>query len=83
MSEIFTLDNLFHAVASAILVYLLHFLGLWALPVAVGLIFLAREAEQHEAKYPGTRWKPWTWNIHKHAEYLVPAAIAVLTFAFL
>lgn len=73
-----TLDNLAHLSAAASLVYLLHFSGPWGLAVAVSLIFVVREAEQHEAKYPGTRWEPWTWNMHKHVEWAAGAVGAFI-----
>lgn len=81
LGHILTWDNVLHALVAALLVYALQFLGLWSLPIAVSLGFYAREMEQ--AATNGARWKPWRWSWHRHAEYIVPSIVAVLTFSLI
>ncbi len=81
MSELLTWDVALHCLVAALLVWALPWLGVAAVPVAVGLGFYAREMEQSAAK--GERWKPWAWSWHRHAEWLAPFAVAFLTFSLL
>lgn len=76
-----TLDNFWHALAAALLVYLLHFLGPWSLPAALALLFFAREMEQAATR--GERWRVWAWSWQKHSEWIVPAAVAFATFGII
>lgn len=66
-SLIFTRDNLWHTLAAFMLEPIIG-------PLGTTLVFLVREAEQHEAKYPGSRWHPWAWSAHRNFEWLVPSA---------
>lgn len=77
-----TWDYLIHAGVAAALVLLYLLIGKWALPVAVTLIFMAREAEQQHWKH-GTRWQPWRWGWHVTAEWVWPAVVAVVIAAVL
>lgn len=75
------MDAALHAAVAVGLVYALSPLGVWGAPLAVSLLFVAREMEQAAPK--GERWRPWKWGLHKHIEWLVPAAAAFLTLVFL
>jgi len=81
MSELLTWDVLLHCLVAALLVYAMLPLGLWSIPLAVGLGFYVREMEQSAPK--GERWKPWLWSWHRHCEWAAPFFVAFLTFSLL